>query len=522
MSSHNKHTTARPPGQQRWATRLARLIALLLQCVAADPEVAVATAGAAAVGQATPTADSRIPANVQRLLDRLLQTASPEDVPHDYTGRFAFASAKDQALLPAALLELAGEPADETAGADEAAGTVVAASLAASLPTGAAASHQTQPAAIGTRAAGPGGAAEAAGGWLAAFLGDTLSLQPHTLTELEEEEEEEEEVNIELEIDGTAGDVAQDNEVEVDSTTTTPASLRRLLGPLRGASARRWLRQKKGRRPRPRPRPARRPRPAQRACPPKTYCWVEPGPQLKRVSALRIVGITVAFENNARAPRYGYAEKLGDGRGITFGRCGFCTGTGDGVRVINLYAAYRPKSKLASYLPALRAINEKGGGDNVDGLDGFEAAVAAAAADSAFRYAQDVLHETMYYRPAMALSRAVGARFGITKGEIYDTFIQHGWSDSMSVDSVGGITQAASAKTGGRPMVADERRWLANFLEARRAVLGGAHKWLDATYRVDAYQRFLDRGNLALNGPVKASAGCGRGAGVGVMSVVVP
>ena len=119
-------------------------------------------------------------------------------------------------------------------------------------------------------------------------------------------------------------------------------------------------------------------------------------------------------------------------------------------------------------------------------------------------------------------------RFGITKGEIYDTFIQHGWSDSMSVDSgeclslrrggcsapkpfepgpagefapcrpsswpcsaactaagrrrplpvaplpgcvcvpaVGGITQAASAKTGGRPMVADERRWLANFLEAR-------------------------------------------------------
>lgn len=30
-----------------------------------------------------------------------------------------------------------------------------------------------------------------------------------------------------------------------------------------------------------------------------------------------------------------------------------------GVRVINLYAAYRPKSKLASYLPALRAINEK-------------------------------------------------------------------------------------------------------------------------------------------------------------------
>jgi hypothetical protein len=55
------------------------------------------------------------------------------------------------------------------------------------------------------------------------------------------------------------------------------------------------------------------------------------------------------------------------------------------VLVINLYATYRPRSRLASYLPALRRIKQAGGGDNIKGLEGFEAAVRAAASDGAFR-----------------------------------------------------------------------------------------------------------------------------------------
>lgn len=31
--------------------------------------------------------------------------------------------------------------------------------------------------------------------------------------------------------------------------------------------------------------------------------------------------------------QYGYAERLGDNRGITYGFCGFTTGTGDGLMV---------------------------------------------------------------------------------------------------------------------------------------------------------------------------------------------
>ena len=53
--------------------------------------------------------------------------------------------------------------------------------------------------------------------------------------------------------------------------------------------------------------------------------------------------------------------------------------------VINLYATYRPRSRLASYLPALRRIKQAGGGDDIKGLEGFEAAVRAAASDGAFR-----------------------------------------------------------------------------------------------------------------------------------------
>jgi hypothetical protein len=53
------------------------------------------------------------------------------------------------------------------------------------------------------------------------------------------------------------------------------------------------------------------------------------------------------------------------------------------------------------------------------------------------RYAQDTLHEALYYRPAMSISRQIGAKFGITKGEIYDAFIQHGWSDNLSSETGG-------------------------------------------------------------------------------------
>ena len=46
---------------------------------------------------------THLPSNVQRLVDSLLATASPRDVPRSYRGQVAFATTADAALLPLAL-----------------------------------------------------------------------------------------------------------------------------------------------------------------------------------------------------------------------------------------------------------------------------------------------------------------------------------------------------------------------------------------------------------------------------------
>lgn len=209
--------------------------------------------------------------------------------------------------------------------------------------------------------------------------------------------------------------------------------------------------------------------------------------------ALRMQRITQVFENSQINPAYGYAQNIGDGRGITFGRDGFCTGTGDGIRVIQLYATYRPRSKLASYLPALAKVS---GGDTT-GLDGFEAAVHAAASDAAFRYAQDVVHQNLYFKPAMSLAASVGATWPITKGEIYDACIQHG------CDGAAKLAGQASAAAGGGPRRAGEGKWLKAYFAARRTTLeAGGKAWSQSVSRVDAYAAILASGNIGLKGPL--------------------
>ena len=47
-----------------------------------------------------------------------------------------------------------------------------------------------------------------------------------------------------------------------------------------------------------------------------------------------MLALNTIFENGQLEVDYSYAEDIDDGRGITFGRCGFCTGTGDGLVVV--------------------------------------------------------------------------------------------------------------------------------------------------------------------------------------------
>ena len=116
--------------------------------------------------------------------------------------------------------------------------------------------------------------------------------------------------------------------------------------------------------------------------------------------------------------QYSYAQRLYDGRGITFGFCGFTTGTDDGLmvrcwaaagpphawgrprwlvaycppkpstqrlrsaidlQVVQEYTRRKPNNPLARFLPALRRV--RGRGDSFSGLNGFERVVQSLGND---------------------------------------------------------------------------------------------------------------------------------------------
>ena len=61
------------------------------------------------------------------------------------------------------------------------------------------------------------------------------------------------------------------------------------------------------------------------------------------------------FENSTTHLQYGYVENLHDGCGLTAGRAGFCSATGDMLMTVEAYAEAAPQTPLVRYLPILRA-----------------------------------------------------------------------------------------------------------------------------------------------------------------------
>src|SRR5688500_16186342 len=96
----------------------------------------------------------------------------------------------------------------------------------------------------------------------------------------------------------------------------------------------------------------------------------------------RVAQITSTFENSTLELQYDYVENIGDGRGITAGRAGFTSATGDLLLLVRRYTEAEPGNVLAPYIPALEAVS---GTDSVTGLGGFTHAWAGAAEDPDFR-----------------------------------------------------------------------------------------------------------------------------------------
>lgn len=197
--------------------------------------------------------------------------------------------------------------------------------------------------------------------------------------------------------------------------------------------------------------------------------------------------------------QYGYIEDIGDGRGYTGGIIGFCSGTGDMLRVVERYAESRPGNALERFLPALRKVK---GSDAHTGLGSpFTRAWAEAAGDTRFREAQDAERDASYFDPAVRRAKQDGLG---TLGQFvyYDAYVMHGEADADGTTGFRTIRSQAldAARTpadGG-----DETAYLDAFLDARVDAIREEPSHSD-TSRVETAQRvFLDRGNLDLDPPL--------------------
>ncbi|MEW2491777.1 chitosanase [Streptomyces sp. NPDC048411] len=198
--------------------------------------------------------------------------------------------------------------------------------------------------------------------------------------------------------------------------------------------------------------------------------------------------------------QYKYIEDIGDGRGYTAGIIGFCSGTGDLLSVVERYASARPGNPLERFLPALRAVQ---GSDAHDGLGRpFTDAWVEAAADPAFRSAQDAERDSSYFDPAVEQGKDDGLG-ALGQFIYYDAYVMHGSADSNGTVGFRTIRREALDATEPPSRGGDEVTYLNAFLDARVAAIREEPSHSD-TSRVETEQRvFVREGRLQLETPLK-------------------
>jgi chitosanase len=206
--------------------------------------------------------------------------------------------------------------------------------------------------------------------------------------------------------------------------------------------------------------------------------------------------LTSIWENDTPVLDYAYSENIGDGRGYTSGRAGFCTGTGDAIQVVACYDDAVPGNAMAKYMPGLQTIDARyqATGDDqastaeLDSIGNWPADWAASAADPAFRVCQDKIVDRLYYGPAMQAADKYGIQSALAKAAIYDMWINQG-DDTL--------IKKANAALAGRTFSEDE--WLAQFLIARRDLMWADATWKQAVDRVAGYEKQRRAGNWDLS-----------------------
>ncbi|MEV4249612.1 chitosanase [Streptosporangium canum] len=216
----------------------------------------------------------------------------------------------------------------------------------------------------------------------------------------------------------------------------------------------------------------------------------------KKDIAMQLVSSAENSSLNWKA-QYRYIEDIDDGRGYTAGIIGFCSGTGDMLELVELYAERKPGNVLAKYLPALRKVD---GTDSHKGLDpNYTKDWATAAKDKVFQQAQNDERDRVYFNPAVQQAKTDGLR-ALGQFVYYDAIVMHG--DGGDSESFSAIRRNALKKAKPPAQGGDEVKYLHAFLDARKVAMKAEEAHED-TSRVDTAQRvFLNKGNLDLDTPL--------------------
>ncbi|RLP96134.1 glycoside hydrolase [Micromonospora sp. BL4] len=212
----------------------------------------------------------------------------------------------------------------------------------------------------------------------------------------------------------------------------------------------------------------------------------------KKDVAMQLVSAAENSSLDWRA-QFSYIEDIGDGRGYTAGIIGFCSGTGDMLELVEAYTRTKPGNVLASYLPALRAVN---GTPSHAGLDpNYPRDWQTAATDPVFRAAQEAERDRVYFNPSVRDGKTDQVR-ALGQFAYYDAAVMHGYEGMRAIRNRA-LARAKPPAQGG-----DERAWLHAFLDERVIEMRKEAAHSD-TSRVDTAQRvFLNNGNFDLNTPL--------------------
>jgi len=210
------------------------------------------------------------------------------------------------------------------------------------------------------------------------------------------------------------------------------------------------------------------------------------------------------FENSTTTIRYNYAENIHDLRGITAGRAGFTSATGDMLMVIELYTKRVKNNTLKIYISELRRLEklryeeqDKKGSASTRNLKGLKEAWRKEAKNAEFRKAQDEISEKLYFYPALQRARELGLKYPLSLLSFYDTIIQHGKNGFETiVDKTIKATGGKTPKEG-----ANESLWLRNFNKERKKILlDPANKpWDESVARVDELVDLMNEENYQLS-----------------------